>query len=124
MHAAGTDTQPKPTAPLWAALLPVPILVLLLVIASQMPDGRLHLWVLDVGQGDAILLRTPKGHTALIDGGPGATPVLNGVGQHIAFWEHNLDLLVLTHPHEDHMMGLVEVVRRYQVGRVVETEFT
>src|SRR5437773_4699433 len=52
--------------------------------------------------------------------GPGEPKCYLGV----PFWQHNLDLLVLTHPHEDHVMGLVEVVRRYQVGQVVETEFT
>src|SRR6266480_7963007 len=91
--------------PLWSLLLPWVVALSLLLVASQRPDGRLHLWVLDVGQGDAILLRTPGGHTALIDGGPGATPVLNGVGGHIPFWQRDLDLLVLTHPHQDHMMA-------------------
>src|SRR5918912_2354978 len=88
--------------PLW--ILPIPAIIALsrLLIASQQPDGRLHVWVLDVGQGDAILLRTPRGHTALIDGGPGATPVLNGVGRHVPFWQRNLDLLALTHPDDDH----------------------
>src|SRR5437016_4230189 len=124
MEAARADTQPKPTAPLWAVLLPVPILMLLLVIASQVPDGRLHLWVLDVGQGDSILLRTPGGHTALIDGGPGATAVLNGVGGHIPFWQRDLDLLVLTHPHQDHMMAFTDILARYHIDQVVETQFT
>jgi competence protein ComEC len=110
--------------PAWSLLVPVFAALVLAVIASQKPDGRLHVWVLDVGQGDAILIRTPGGHTALIDGGPGATPLLNGVGRHLPFWQHNLDLVVLTHPHQDHMMGLIDLLARYQVGLVVQTEFT
>jgi len=82
------------------------------------------MWVLDVGQGDAVLLRTPKGHTALIDGGPGATPLLNGIGRNLPFWQRGIDLLVLTHPHQDHMMGLIEVLARYKVDQVVQTNFT
>jgi competence protein ComEC len=97
---------------------------MLLLVVSQQPDGRLHVWVLDVGQGDAILLRTPRGHTALIDGGPGATPLLNGIGERIPFWQHDLDLIVLTHPHQDHIMGLVDVLARYEVDQVVQTKFT
>jgi competence protein ComEC len=97
---------------------------MLVLVVSRQPDGRLHLWVLDVGQGDAILLRTPRGHTALIDGGPGATPLLNDIGDHIPFWQRDLDLLVLTHPHQDHTMGLVDVLARYKIDQVVQTEFT
>lgn len=104
--------------------MPVVIGVLIVVVTGQTPDGRLHLWVLDVGQGDAIFLRTPGGHTALIDGGPGATPLLNGVGERVPFWRHELDLLVLTHPHGDHITGLIEVLGRYKVDQVVQTEFT
>jgi competence protein ComEC len=94
------------------------------VIVGQQPDGRLHLWVLDVGQGEAILLRTPQGHTTLVDGGPGATPLLNGIGAHLPFWQHNIDLVVLTRPVQDRLVGLVDLVGRYDVGQVVQTEYT
>ena len=117
---AGTGLR----VPVWSVLLPVVALLLAMVVAAQQPDGRLHLWVLDVGQGDAILLRTPEGHTALVDGGPGATPLLNGIGERIPFWQRDLDLLVLTHPHQDHMMGFVDVLARYRVDQVVQTPFT
>ncbi len=121
---AGSGSTPKPTVPLWLMLLPVVMVLLLLIVAGGQPDGRLHLWVLDVGQGDALLLRTPQGHTALVDGGPGATPLLNGVGAHVPFWQRELDLLVLTHPHQDHLMGFAELLGRYSVDEVVQTEFT
>ncbi len=123
MPPSPTD-KGKPTAPLWSLCLPVVVVSLLLLISGMQPDGRLHLWMLDVGQGDAIFLRTPQGHTALIDGGPGATPLLNGVGVRIPPWQHRLDLVVLTHPHQDHVMGLIELARRYQVDQVVQTQFT
>lgn len=112
------------TVPLWSLLLPPAAILLLLLVASQRPDGRLHLWVLDVGQGDAILLRTPRGNTALIDGGPGATPLLNGVGKELPFWQRNLNLVVLTHPHDDHLTGLVDLLGRYRVDEVIQTAFT
>jgi competence protein ComEC len=114
----------KATVPLWTLFIPVTALALLVLATSQSGDGRLHVWVLDVGQGDAILLRTPRGHTALIDGGPAATPLLNGIGKDLPFWRHDLDLVVLTHPHQDHMMGLIELLERYRVDQVVQTEFT
>jgi competence protein ComEC len=97
---------------------------MLLVIVGQQPDGRLHLWVLDVGQGEAILLKTPQGHTAVVDGGPGATPLLNGIGNRLPFWQRDIDLVVLTRPVQDRLMGLVDLLGRYEVGQVVQTKYT
>lgn len=118
------STNPGFTVPAWSFFVSLFVLALLLVAATQRPDGHLHIWVLDVGQGDGILIRTPNGHTALIDGGPGATPLLSEMGEHLPFWQRDLDLMVLTHPHQDHVMGLIEVLERYDVDQVVQTEFT
>jgi competence protein ComEC len=118
-----TSTATPFRAPLWALLLPVLLAVALAFVVAQQPDGRLHLWVLDVGQGDATLVRTPGGRTALIDGGPGVTPLAEGVGRHLPFWQRDLDLVVLTHPQQDHLMGLIELVERYDVERVVQAAY-
>lgn len=112
------------TVRLWVALVPLALLLCAVVVWAQMPDGRLHIWVLDVGQGDAILIRTPGGHTAIVDGGPGATPLLNAVGRDLPFWQHKVDLVVLTHPHDDHLAGLAELVERYEIGQVAQTVFS
>lgn len=109
---------------MWSLLLPILAVVLLLLVASQGADGKLHIWVFDVGQGDAVLLRTPGGHSAVIDGGPLATPLLEGVGKHIPFWQRNLDLIVLAQPQQDSITGLVDLLGRYNVGQVAQTEFT
>jgi hypothetical protein len=53
------------TVPLWAVLVPLVGALAILLAMSQRTDGRLHLWVFDVGEGDAILLLTPHGHTIL-----------------------------------------------------------
>lgn len=77
-------------------------------------DGRLHVTFCDVGQGDAIYLRTPKGADILIDGGPNDR-VLACLGQHMPFWDRQLELVVLTHPQADHLTGLISVFENYQV---------
>lgn len=77
-----------------------------------------ELHVLDVGQGDAILLRTAEGQNILVDGGPGQT-VLEELGEVLSPFDRRLDLVILTHPHEDHVAGLVEVLRRFEVGEVL-----
>jgi len=77
-------------------------------------DGKLHIVVCDVGQGDAVYIRTPKGHSILFDGGPDKS-VLNCLRDAMPFWERSFDLLLLSHPHADHLNGLIDVFKRYTV---------
>lgn len=76
--------------------------------------------VLDVGQGDAIVIRTKKGETILVDGGPDNSVVYE-LGKVLPPHEKVIDILVLTHPDADHVTGLVEVLRRYEVKQVLAT---
>ncbi len=80
--------------------------------------STLELHMLDVGQGDAILLRTAEGQNILVDGGPGQT-VLEELGEVLSPFDRRLDLVILTHPHEDHVAGLVPVLQRFEVGEVL-----
>jgi len=82
-----------------------------------LPDGRLHVSFLDVGQGDSILIESPSGHQILVDGGPSPAAVTSALGKALPFWDRSLDLVVLTHPQEDHLVGLIGVLERYDVGR-------
>ena len=97
--------------------------VLLAALAGSalagLPDGRLHVAFLDVGQGDAILVTTPGGQHFLIDGGPSPSTVLWQIGRHMPFWDRTLDLVVNTHPEADHLAGLLGVVERYRVIQVM-----
>ncbi len=83
--------------------------------------GRLSVTVLDVGQGDAILIESPDGHHVLIDGGSDGRLLAEALGEELPFWERSLDLIVLTHPQEDHIAGLVEALERYDVRQVLAT---
>ena len=112
------------TLPQWVLLLPLVALALFIGVSLQKPDGALRLWVLDVGQGDALLLQTPAGHTALIDGGPSATTLNTAIGKHVPFWQNSLDLVVLTSPKEDSITGLVDLLGRRKVEQIVQTAFT
>ena len=84
-------------------------------------DGRLHVHFMDVGQGDSMLIVTPEGRQVLVDGGPDAMDTTTAIGGKMPFWDRNLDMVVLTHPDEDHFRGLLEVLRRYNVGTVVDS---
>ncbi len=86
--------------------------------AFTVPDNRLHVFFLDVGQGDAILIQ--KGHQQiLIDGGPDAERVSLELGDKLPFWDRTIELVILTHPEMDHITGLVEVLQRYEVKHVL-----
>ncbi len=74
----------------------------------------------DVGQGDATLIKTPEGHRIIIDGGPDSS-ILEKLSAEIPFWEREIDLIVLTHPHADHMNGLIDILERYEVRSVLWT---
>lgn len=94
--------------------------VLLVLINGARPDGRLNLSVLDVGQGDAILLEGPSGGRMLVDTGPDPDRLLAVLDQRIPVWDRRLDVVVVTHPHEDHIAGLAVLLDRYRVGQVFE----
>ncbi|MFH2018792.1 MAG: MBL fold metallo-hydrolase, partial [bacterium] len=81
---------------------------------------KLAVRVLDVGQGDAIFIETPEKFQILIDGGPDKS-VLYELGNVMGFWDRTIDAIVLTHPHADHVSGLVEVLRRYEVNKIYMT---
>ncbi len=91
--------------------------VLVWSIVTTLPDGRLHLSVCDVGQGDALVVRTPSGGTVVIDGGPD-TEALECLGNAVPFWDRTVELAIATHPHLDHIAGLSEIIRRYRVEKV------
>lgn len=83
------------------------------------PDGHLHIFFFDVGQGDAIFIQTPSGRQVLVDGGYYPTVLNNELGHHMPFWDHTIDIMVATHPDADHVTGLVEVFARYQVDQLL-----
>ena len=105
-------------AGLWAALLPGAL------HGSAASGGGLALHFLDVGQGDAAVLRTPAGHWIVVDAGPAGdrsdagrrvvAPFLTRQGV------RNLDLVVVSHEHADHLGGVPAVLDRFPAGLVLE----
>lgn len=77
------------------------------------PRNALH--VMDVGQGDAILLTTTAGHSMLVDGGPDAG-LMSELGRDLN--GNRLDLMVVTHYDADHVSGFPAVLKAYQVQEI------
>ncbi|TSC97250.1 MAG: competence protein ComEC, partial [Parcubacteria group bacterium Greene1014_47] len=73
-----------------------------------------------VGQGDASFIETPQRKQILIDGGPDAT-VLEKLGKVMPFWDRSIDLVILSHPAQDHVAGLLDVLKAYKVQNILWT---
>lgn len=80
-------------------------------------DDKVFVSFMNVGQGDAILMRQGN-FDVLVDGGPDLT-VLQRLGENRPAWDRKIDVVVLTHPDQDHLGGLLYVVKKYEVGTVV-----
>ena len=102
-------------------------LALVVLVSLRLYDlrstERLSVTILDVGQGDAIVVELPGRRTILIDGG-GLYDERFDVGGQVVVpflltrWIAELDLVVLSHPHPDHLNGLKAVLRHFPVGQV------
>ena len=70
--------------------------------------------ICDAGQRDAIFTRIPNGSDILIDGEPDDS-VLACLGKYMPFWDRTSEVMILTHPHADHLTGLTTVLNHYRV---------
>jgi competence protein ComEC len=64
----------------------------------------------------------PNHQDILVDGGPSAQVISGELSQHLPFWHRTIELVVLTHPHLDHLTGLLEVLQRYKVQQVLDLD--
>ena len=90
------------------------------LIVYDLENQDLEVNFFDIGQGDGIFIETPNSYQILIDGGPDST-LLEKLGKEMPFWDRTIDLVVLTHPEHDHIAGLIEVLKRYEVDFVLWT---
>jgi beta-lactamase superfamily II metal-dependent hydrolase len=126
-HVSETEGRSQPK---WHL---VQLCVAILIIVSTginilitQPNGLLTVTFLSVGpvgqpaQGEAILLRTPEGKTVLIDGGMDAASLSQALDSQLPPWQRSLDIVLLTCPRQDHLVGLVDIVTRYTIGEVID----
>jgi competence protein ComEC len=90
-------------------------------IIFQAKNRELRIIFLDVGQGDAILLIQGK-NQILIDGGPSEQILLEKLGRYVPFWDRKIETVIATHPDQDHIQGLVGVLKNYQVETLIESQ--
>lgn len=106
-------------------IIGVVLLVLILLgaviwyaVVREDSSGLLTVSFLDVGQGDAIFIESPAGTQTLIDGGTG-TAVLRQLSSVMPWYDRTIDALIGTHPDQDHIGGLVDILPRYGINTVI-----
>jgi len=101
------------------------LLVLSLILGSIILYSRnnedFKIIFLDVGQGDAILL-SQGSYQVLIDGGRDGKLLLEKLGKYIPFWDREIEVILATHPDQDHIAGLIDVLRKYKVKTIIKTQ--
>lgn len=93
---------------------------LFFAVSNNEGDKYLQVSFLDVGQGDAIYVRTPDGYEILIDGGS-SNAVLRELSKQKSFFDRDIDVILATHYDTDHIGGLVDVLKQYQVDLIIES---
>jgi competence protein ComEC len=101
------------------ALLGLAVAGLLWAMNLSRPDSRLHVWFLAVGQGNAVLIQTPRGAHFLIDGGENPTRLKTAIGDRLPFYKNDLDILFVTEPVRNTIAALPPLFERYAVRQVV-----
>ncbi len=95
------------------------VFVWLAAFGTQAFSG-VRFYFFDVGQGSALFVSAENENQVLIDGGPSSV-ILAKLGEAMPTFDRKIELLILTHPDADHLDGLIEVLKRYEVGKILET---
>lgn len=93
--------------------------VLVWQAALNAPDGLLHLTILDVGDGDALLIQTPEGRFVLVDGGPSLTRLSDALGRRLPLFHRQLDFLIVGAVGEDQLRALPRTIERFPPAGVL-----
>lgn len=114
-----------------AVLIATATVIAIFPFSPQWAKGKLEVTILDVGQGDSLFVVSPQGKTLLIDGGgaftgfpgreeqSGPDPGEDAVSEYL-WWRgyQKLDIVALTHAHQDHIGGLTAILNNFQVGQL------
>lgn len=113
---------PKLSSKQWALSHLITVLLLILVLFQffGIQGKKISVSFLDVGQGDAVLIQTEEFKNILIDAGPDGK-VVEELSKKLGFFNQKIDLFILTHPDLDHVGGILDIMQKYPIERVMLT---
>ncbi len=88
-------------------------------VYRQIPTNILTTAFLNVGQGDSIFIESPTHHQMIIDGGPNAA-ILSEIAKLMPWYDRYIDVLMISSPDVDHYGGFIDLLKRYDVGLIIE----
>ncbi len=105
---------------LWLGLIAFLVVAntILWLSVNNTKDKNFVVTFYSVGQGDSALIRTPAGYNILVDGGPN-NKISDYLNRDLPINDRDLDLVILTHPHSDHVFGLINVLKDFKVKKVL-----
>lgn len=132
MSQKPVDARPSWWARLTQELVPAGGLAALSLVAfyawgsffTLPQSGQLRLTVLNVGEGEAVLVQTPSGQHALINGGPSGNVLVRGLAQNLPLFTSELNLLVAGAVQDENIGGLPDLLERYRVEQAALTQAT
>lgn len=84
---------------------------------SYQNKKNLEVYFFDIGQGDAILIQTPNKQNIIID--MGSNKGVKELSKIIPWWNKNIELLIITHPHDDHITGIPLLIKKYNIKKII-----
>ncbi|MFA7600964.1 MAG: MBL fold metallo-hydrolase [Patescibacteria group bacterium] len=82
-------------------------------------ENNLKIYFLESGQADSILIKTPEKQNIIID--LGSQIGLKKLNQKIPWWDKKINLLIITHPHDDHIAGIPLLLEKYKIEKIIFT---
>lgn len=95
------------------------ILYLLKIYYQEKNNDELLVSFIDSGQADSILIKTPYQQNIIID--LGSNKGLKDLNKKISWWNKTIELIIITHPHDDHILGIISLLKKYQVKKIMYT---
>ena len=90
--------------------------IILFTFSKQFDNSSPEIIFFDIGQGDAILIQQDN-FQILVDGGPD-DGIVYELAKQLPWYDKNIEIVVLTHPHDDHIRGLLNVLDQYSVEKI------
>lgn len=105
--------------PIVIGILLLSVVFIWQAVWREMPSKTLTIAFLNVGQGDSTYIESPTHQKMIVDGGPNGA-MLSEIGKLMPWYDHYIDVIMITNTDVDHYGGFIDLLRRYRVGLVIE----